>query len=326
MNLVQINDHHLDDKIYEIIEPVEKVFGIKLDNGSWNGLIGRIQRKEADVSAISLYVTYDRFQVVKLTACVSGSRVLFVVSRPKQLSKLTTIIRPFSFEVRSEINQDKCTSSRIVIGIWLLMTTVLISAYSGVLFSYMTYPAYEKVPTTIEELSNAVKNHEYSCGTLSISAIKSMMMNAPKGMVSILGDYIRKNPDKSFPTINEGIEYTLQYKHAHILPEGIINFLPIGQKGVLVISEDSFLTYTTVFPMKKQFQFEKTFNKRISRLRDNGIYQKLKQNDMPAEGSSNKETYYSLSIEDISSALILLLCGYSISVIILLVEKLLKRK
>ncbi|XP_067131594.1 glutamate receptor ionotropic, kainate glr-3-like [Centruroides vittatus] len=359
---------------YEIIEPVEKVFGIKLDNGTWNGVIGRIQRKEADLGAISLYATYDRFQVVKFTAHVSGSRVIFVVSGPKQLSKLTTIIRPFSFEVwicvfaalfvtaiafysivkgnvyflhkttswtmkkicwflirslisqGNEINQDKSTSSRIIIGIWLLVTTVLISAYSGVLFSYMAYPAYEKVPRTIEELSNAVKNHEYSCGSLSFSAMKKMIMDAPKGMVTILGDYIRNNPDKSFPTLKEGIKYTLQHKHAYIISDNIVNSLSIGQKGILVNSEESFSTCTIAFPMKKKFKFEKEFNKIIRRLVDNGIYEKLKQKDLPSKRSNNKEKYHPLSMEDISSALILLLCGYNISFIILLVEKLLKRK
>ncbi|XP_023213515.1 uncharacterized protein LOC111616323, partial [Centruroides sculpturatus] len=83
---------------YVIIEPVEKVFGIKLDNGTWNGVIGRIQKEEADVSVNSIYATYERFQVVKFTASVGTTKILFVVSGPKQLSKLTTIIRPFSFE------------------------------------------------------------------------------------------------------------------------------------------------------------------------------------------------------------------------------------
>ncbi|XP_023244365.1 uncharacterized protein LOC111642270 [Centruroides sculpturatus] len=190
----------------------------------------------------------------------------------------------------------------------------------------MTYPAYDKVPTTIEELSNAVKNNEYSCGTIPSSAYEKMMVNAPKGMVSILGDYIRNNPDKSFYSINEGIEYTIQHKHAHIISDAYVNTLTIGQKGALVISEESFSTYTIVYPMKKQFKFEKKFNKRIRRLVDAGVYEKLRQQEFPAKISNNKETYHPLIIEDIISPLILLLCGYSISVIILLVEILLNRK
>ncbi|XP_023237809.1 uncharacterized protein LOC111636731 [Centruroides sculpturatus] len=207
---------------------------------------------------------------------------------------------------RNKIEQDQYTSSRIIIGIWLLVTTVLISAYRGVLFFYNTYPAYEKVPRTIEELSNAVKNHEYSCGTLSHSAFEKMMLDTPKEMASILGDYIRNNQDKTFPTVNEGIEYTLQHKHAYITSIGIVNSLPIEQKKLLVISEESFSTYSLVYPMKKQFKFEKQFNKIITRLVDNGIYKKLERNDLPTDESSNKETYHSLSMEDICSALILL--------------------
>ncbi|XP_023244257.1 glutamate receptor ionotropic, delta-1-like [Centruroides sculpturatus] len=84
---------------YEIIEPVEKVFGIKLDNGTWNGVIGRIQREEADICAKLVYATYDRLEALKFTTPVAISKVLFIVSGPEQLSKITTIIRPFSFQV-----------------------------------------------------------------------------------------------------------------------------------------------------------------------------------------------------------------------------------
>ncbi|XP_067131930.1 probable glutamate receptor, partial [Centruroides vittatus] len=311
---------------YEIIEPVEKVFGVKLDNGSWNGVIGKIQRKEADLGVIALYVTYDRFQVVKFTVPVTATRILFVLSGPKKLSKIQAIIRPFSFEVRSEINQDSSSSLRIIIGIWLMVTTVLISAYSGVLFSYMTYPAYEQVPRTIEELSNAVKNRKYSCGTLSLSAFERMMKDATIGMVSILGDYVRNNPDKSFSTVNEGIQYTLQHKHAYIISDSIINTLTIKPEEHLIISEDSFLTYSLVYPINKNFKFEKEFNKIIRRLVDGGVYEKVKESDLPQKRSSNRETYLPLSVEDICSALILLLCGYGISFITLFVETLLNKK
>ncbi|XP_023243662.1 glutamate receptor ionotropic, delta-1-like [Centruroides sculpturatus] len=311
---------------YEIIEPVENVFGMKLDNGSWNGVIGRIQKNEADLGVIALYVTYDRFQVVKFTVPVTTTRILFVVSRPNKLSKIRAIIRPFSFEVRNEINQDRSSSLRIFIGIWLLVTTVLISAYSGVLFSYITYPAYAKVPKTIEELSNAVRNREYSCGTLSHSAFEKMMMDATKGMVSILGDYIRNNPDKSFSTVNEGIQYALQHKHAYIISDSIINTLTVKPEEQLIISEDSFLTYSLVYPININFKFEKKFNTIIRRLVDGGVYEKLKQSDLPQKRSSNREIYLPLCIDDICSALILLLCGYGISFITLFVETVLNKR
>ena len=38
-------------------------FGSKLENGSWSGQIGAVQRREIDISVMDLTVTYERAQV-----------------------------------------------------------------------------------------------------------------------------------------------------------------------------------------------------------------------------------------------------------------------
>ncbi|XP_067118907.1 glutamate receptor U1-like [Centruroides vittatus] len=343
---------------FEFVQPIEKTFGSKLKDGSWNGIIGRVQRKEVDLSTLSLCVTYDRFQVVDFTIPVTGDKVVFIVSSPKQLSKLTAIIRPFSlktwiyivvstfvtaisfsfiafvrnnyfperktawttrnftwFLLRSltsqggEIDYDKSTSSRVIIGVWLLATTVLISAYGGILFSYMTRPVYEEVPKNIEQLAIAVKNKEYSCGTLSNSALSELMLGKSEGTVKILSEYISSHPEESFSTFQQGIQHMLHHKYAYITSAYFFATLNMRENS-FVISEDLFMSYSIAFPTKKKFKFKNKFNKMLRRLVDAGIYEKLLREAKQAPGVGYTDIHHPLSIDDGMSAFILLGSGY----------------
>ncbi|XP_067122294.1 uncharacterized protein [Centruroides vittatus] len=60
----------------------------------------------------------------------------------------------------SNVNRS---SSRIVFGIWLLMTAVLIWGYAGILTSFMAVQTDEPVPKTFDELAGAIKRGEYTC-------------------------------------------------------------------------------------------------------------------------------------------------------------------
>ncbi|XP_023212312.1 glutamate receptor-like [Centruroides sculpturatus] len=56
--------------------------------------------------------------------------------------------------------------SRFLIGIWLLLTLVLISSYIGTIMSFMCSPLIEDVPRNINELAVAITNGDYNCGIL----------------------------------------------------------------------------------------------------------------------------------------------------------------
>ncbi|XP_067133211.1 uncharacterized protein [Centruroides vittatus] len=64
----------------------------------------------------------------------------------------------------SNVNRS---SFRIAFGIWLLMTTVLIWGYAGILTSFMVVETDEPVPKTFDELAGAIKKGEYTCVLLS---------------------------------------------------------------------------------------------------------------------------------------------------------------
>ncbi|XP_023237807.1 glutamate receptor ionotropic, delta-2-like [Centruroides sculpturatus] len=224
-----------------------------------------------------------------------------------------------------KIDYDKSTSSRLIIGIWLLAITVLISAYGGILFSYMTCPIYEEVPKNIEQLAIAVKNGEYSCGTLSNSALSELMLRKSEGMVTILSEYISSHPEKSFSTFQEGVQHMLHHKYAYITSAYFFATLKMRANS-FVIFEDLFMSYSIAFPMKKKFKFKKKFNKMLQRLVDAGIYEKLLKEAKQTPGVNYAGLHHPLSIDDSMSAFILLISGYVISILIFFVELLRKQR
>ncbi|VDM84327.1 unnamed protein product [Strongylus vulgaris] len=49
---------------YTIIEVQDGSYGIEDETGRWNGIIGVLQRHEADLSVSALTITYSRVEVV----------------------------------------------------------------------------------------------------------------------------------------------------------------------------------------------------------------------------------------------------------------------
>ena len=57
------------------IKPASK-YGSKLDNGSWNGMVGMVQMKEVDMAICDCTVTLERSKVVSFTSPIQTSRYL----------------------------------------------------------------------------------------------------------------------------------------------------------------------------------------------------------------------------------------------------------
>ena len=49
---------------YSIIEVQDGTYGIEDESGRWNGIIGVLQRHEADLSVSAVTITYGRVQAV----------------------------------------------------------------------------------------------------------------------------------------------------------------------------------------------------------------------------------------------------------------------
>ncbi|XP_023244260.1 glutamate receptor U1-like [Centruroides sculpturatus] len=286
------------------VQPLESTFGTKLKNGSWNGLIGKVQRKEVDIGLPYTYIGYDRFQVIDYLVPVLSSNLLFVVSPSEKASKLTTVIKPFSVNVwisilssilmigiaiyiqenkriwtidrifwiliqilterGANITAFKKLSTKIIIAAWLSSVSVLSCAYAAVLFSFLTCPIYETIPRTFEELSIAVQKKEYTCGTLTNSAMEIFLLNTKKNSAEfqVLADYIKMHPENSYDTVEQGMKRVLSKKYAYISSFIMADYASklIGEHNFIFSIDRKFPHYFG-FPLRKGFIFKNEFNK-----------------------------------------------------------------
>ncbi|XP_076373247.1 putative glutamate receptor [Tachypleus tridentatus] len=84
---------------YQTEEPGDGSFGAKLSNGSWNGMIGMVERKEVHIAAGSLTITRDREDAVDFTFPFYEEPTKILLPQPEEESKLWAVAKPFHWQV-----------------------------------------------------------------------------------------------------------------------------------------------------------------------------------------------------------------------------------
>ncbi|EPB72255.1 Ligand-gated ion channel [Ancylostoma ceylanicum] len=87
---------------YTIIEVQDGSYGIEDETGRWNGIIGVLQRHEADLSVSAVTITYSRVEVVDFTLPFMHLGISILLARAKEdseKSSLFTFLEPLSLPV-----------------------------------------------------------------------------------------------------------------------------------------------------------------------------------------------------------------------------------
>ncbi|KAK3861468.1 hypothetical protein Pcinc_032575 [Petrolisthes cinctipes] len=87
---------------YGIYEAPMKTTGVEDKNGNYNGLMGQLQREEADLSSI-LALTLFRFKVADFVRICPTDKVTVISLKPTLLPQHLAIVRPFAGEVWSGV-------------------------------------------------------------------------------------------------------------------------------------------------------------------------------------------------------------------------------
>ncbi|XP_022243194.1 uncharacterized protein LOC111086069 [Limulus polyphemus] len=82
------------------VPSIDNKFGAKLPNGSWNGLIGMIQRQEAEIAVSDIGMSNSRSEVIDFTYPYVNDQINFLIQAPREKPRALAIIRPFSLELR----------------------------------------------------------------------------------------------------------------------------------------------------------------------------------------------------------------------------------
>ncbi|XP_022252075.1 glutamate receptor U1-like, partial [Limulus polyphemus] len=84
---------------YRLLEPYDGQWGKELDNGTWNGMIGMVIRKEVDLAASSITMTDKREAVIDFTIPFFQESSTILLPRMRQQSDIFSFVAPLEWEV-----------------------------------------------------------------------------------------------------------------------------------------------------------------------------------------------------------------------------------
>lgn len=345
---------------YELMLPVDGQFGFMEQNGNWTGIIGMIQRDEADLSVAYLAMTYQRMQAIHFSESYWTQDQSFMTELPSLLPKTYFFTYPFHWSVwlgylsvmffvsifMLFLRHEDCTFGRVlmtvfsglcrqpytikrptfclklVFGHWLCFSNFVTLSYCAVLLSFLTVPLREKGVETIEDLCRAVKDGSYKALVPLGSSILEHLITSDHPRLQVLGKTILTN-HWAYDT-REGITDYFQYGTALIGPKMRFRGLTFSRR---FISEDSFGIWNVGIALNKRFCCKPRLDKLLRRALGAGLYQKIVEDEGFKAGLGHESVRHqqgvhsrSLGTEDLYGVFALLVVGYLVSCLALIGE------
>lgn len=80
---------------YELVEPPDGQWGVVDDHGNWSGVVGMLQREQADLS-LCLTITAPRLPVMDYTRVYTNDPLVIISLKPKPLPRYLALVRPLT--------------------------------------------------------------------------------------------------------------------------------------------------------------------------------------------------------------------------------------
>ncbi|KAF8795847.1 glutamate receptor 2-like [Argiope bruennichi] len=339
---------------YDIVKTNE--YGTSFENGTWTGIMGMLQKDEADF-ALSVSITEGRACVVQFSETYGKEDVTFAVSKQEttiddfwfihpldpitwclifvsliatsvilSLINKSSSIQMFSILLGTLLKQPftNLKPSTLLIS-WLLVATILAFSYSAVLLSHLTLPPKEKEIRTFEELAEAVQLGDHRCYAVQGSVIVNLMRTSKQKHVRLLMDIIDKN--KWFVNQHEFLSWKKMAKNTAVIyhRSGLEMLTRMWGSGGYKISSDVFVSMAYAIAAKKKFCCIDKFNKVLSRIVASDIRKILKTKSLLAvseasETSNENSSQRPIKFENIKGLIIGSLISYLMAFILLIAE------
>ncbi|KAL7638067.1 UNVERIFIED_CONTAM: hypothetical protein RMT77_011692 [Armadillidium vulgare] len=208
--------------------------------------------------------------------------------------------------------------------VWLIGSLVIMSAYSGNLISFMTFPRYQKRIETVKELVNSNKR----TGIQYYGApIKEYLLDSPIEVHRILGkklDYF-PNTDLGMARMMELVKSNhMVYINTYVYLLYVQNFYNISEETYIL--KEPFSTSYVSFYFKKKSPLTHPISTKLNRLVETGIYSKIYEKHLNRLFFNNRRSFkqnnsrQKLQIAHLQTAFYALFLGYFISMVIFIIE------
>ncbi|XP_076061232.1 putative glutamate receptor [Oratosquilla oratoria] len=84
---------------YEYVKSSDGLWGSPTPNGSWFGLMGILQRKEADIALGPFALSYQRAQVAEFTVPLIQTEHAITYKTPSRESDILGFVKPYTLDV-----------------------------------------------------------------------------------------------------------------------------------------------------------------------------------------------------------------------------------
>ncbi|XP_035206049.1 probable glutamate receptor [Stegodyphus dumicola] len=216
---------------YKLLDTPDREWGRMKEDGNWSGIIGMVQRREADIALGVFAVTDQRFEAVDFSEYYSSDSIQFVTRMPEVKHKVSFYINAFQgtvwissffsllsmamafrFVSRKQYNflnvfmeltgnllrqplsiKPNTLGESLIIILWLFCAFFLSSAYVSGLSSFLAVPLKTKPVRNFLELAQEVKKGSYKCYIRQGEVTLNVLKSAESEHLKLLGEYIEKN-------------------------------------------------------------------------------------------------------------------------------------
>ncbi|GBM71815.1 hypothetical protein AVEN_260548-1 [Araneus ventricosus] len=297
---------------YELVQPKDKGWGNRKDDGNWTGKIGLVQSGEADLGMCKIILTEQRKTAVDYSYPYDTMQMVFANKAPSRIPQLFAYVHPFSAELWLTLLalfltipflwkvMFKCNASiislfgevfytilgraasvrltkfheHILLGTWVVAVSFLSRSYTAVLLSFLTFPLHESVIRDIPRLSEAIAGGKYKCVTFDGSSVTESLKASPREYVKIIGHAIEENEWFVKPTL-EGVGRAISETNTAVI--AMKPYFEDNYVGTASISTDYFSVYHFGIIFQKQFCCKKILDRKLSLILSAGLYEKCKR-------------------------------------------------
>ncbi|KAF8778046.1 glutamate receptor ionotropic, delta-1-like [Argiope bruennichi] len=340
------------DVDYEIIPEKDKAYGKLLRNGTWTGMMGMMQRGEADLAFTHITMTEERTNVVNFSVPYSMTACVFVSVMPEKIKSTFGFLHPFdlntwiailltftimiilfglfqnkyslfkiffrlfaNFSKQNSMPVDDSMKYKILLVTWLLFVTVVTFSWSATLLSFLIEPIRDTMVRTFRELSKAVQKGTYKATFYNMSV--PFLLNSEDEDLKILGDIVVRN--EWFVHVSKrGTGAYIKYRAVEAMHRNAAKML-FGNHEDLFIAEDTLYVSPMAFAYGEKFCCPSKLNSIILRLSDAGLFDKFLQDYSfklflkTSNKSKTENIDFALSITDLLGVFMLLGVGMLLS-------------
>ncbi|GFT95241.1 putative glutamate receptor [Nephila pilipes] len=299
---------------YDIVFPQDNEFGREKFEGNFSGLVGMVQRGEADLAIGTLGVIENRFRVVDFSFPYTADMLTFAAMKPSAQIKAFGFLNLFDFSTwvlllgslllssavfftmlkgtdsyfdvlhnlfgsilrQPIIIRNYAHRKKFIVGTWLLFSCVVSSIFSGILLSYLAKPSKVETIKNFRELSAAVERGTHRVYSVRGTIAVPFLLNSKERYLRLLGRTIERNGWYVPP--DKIKEFLLKSSDSVVLGSRAYLMFVFGNdefKNKVLISKDNGYIIANAFALRKGFCCSSELRSVMSRAASAGIYERF---------------------------------------------------